>query len=227
MKFFNINLARTKKGVSIIELLIVILVIGILASTISVVSIGTQKSARDAKRKEDAELILNALSAYAIKHGGTLKDIVGTYPSCSSVATPVDTDATGGNDACQAFFYSTPTPITAPGANRWSVLETYLQPYVGSTLPIDPKNKFNDWSGSLPNYGSSTFSRNGYYFVSITDREVPRSQPSCSWTFTASYYFETAPEDKTDSFTNSARNPSMSTSSTSCQNYSTIITIPR
>lgn len=237
MKSFNINLAKTKKGVSIIELLIVISVIGILASTVSVVSRGTQKSAQDAKRKEDAELILNALTAYAAKHGGSLRDIVGTYPTCTSMAAPVDTDSVVGNDACQANFYSTPTPPNSgpplPGRNRWSDLETYLQPYVGSALPVDPKNKNTSWiSNQNPNLSNSDF-RNGFYIVSMIDREVTQQlgMPfyGCTGgpTLTLSYGFTTAFEDTKDPLSYGARYPLLNTSSTICRNFRTLFGVGR
>lgn len=233
MKFFNINLAKTKKGVSIIELLIVISVIGILASTVSVVSSGTQKSARDAKRKEDAELIMNALTAYAAKHGGSHKDITGTFnlsnPPTYGCNEPIAYRGFLPGDAipdlCQASFYSTTTSTTPTGTGRnsWTVLEQYLSPYVGSSLPIDPKNSFNNWNNPFPNYASNNL-RNGYYMVFIANPEI--SQTVCGWTKTLSYFFETAPEDQKDKLTNKQLFPSWSSSGT-CTNQGTLITLTR
>jgi prepilin-type N-terminal cleavage/methylation domain-containing protein len=73
---------KITKGFTMIELLVVIAIIGILASLALVSFSGSQKQARDAKRKSDIKQYQNSLEQYANQNNGL-------YPS--------RTDATGAN----------------------------------------------------------------------------------------------------------------------------------
>lgn len=59
-----------KKGFTLIEMLVVISVIGILASLAIVSFVGTQKSARDTQRRSDLKQYQNALEIFANKSDG-------------------------------------------------------------------------------------------------------------------------------------------------------------
>ena len=101
----------SKRGFTIVELLIVIVVIGILAA-ITVVAFSTAQSrARDSARAADIKSIIKALESYKVTNG--------QYP----VATP-----TGGSGA---FEQSTDTPGT--------FLEALVPTYFAKT-PLDPTN---------------------------------------------------------------------------------------
>ena len=64
----HFNTPYTKKtGFTIVELLVIIVVIGILASIILVAYPAYQARARDSERKSDAQQVAAALSAYAIQ----------------------------------------------------------------------------------------------------------------------------------------------------------------
>lgn len=64
----DFNTRQTKKtGFTIIELLVVIVVIGILASIVLVAYPGSQARNRDTKRKSDIQQVATALSAYALQ----------------------------------------------------------------------------------------------------------------------------------------------------------------
>lgn len=70
------NHTTLRRGFSLIELLVVIGIIGVLASVMVMMLIGPQKSARDGKRKSDLETIRSGLELY--------KADCGTYPAALS-----------------------------------------------------------------------------------------------------------------------------------------------
>lgn len=99
-----------KKGFTIVELLIVIVVISILA-TISIVAYnGVQERARDSQRRGDVQAIVKALELYYIDNG--------RYPPGSGSTT-----------------INTGWSTTADGS--WANLASLLRPYL-ATLPRDP-----------------------------------------------------------------------------------------
>lgn len=76
MKLPTTTLAKkhlTRLGFTIVELLIVIVVIGILATITIVAYNGVQNRAQDTRRVHDAQMIIGALEAY--------KTLNGTYPA--------------------------------------------------------------------------------------------------------------------------------------------------
>ena len=133
--------ASEKKGFTIVELLIVIVVIGVLAAITVVAYNGMQQRARDTKRAQDLSAIKKAILLYDTSNGGVYSSF--NYSSAgpggwdSSVQTnwlsflrssygnmPVDpvnsstTDPTNGNDDWAYFYYcynagSGPLPATA------------------------------------------------------------------------------------------------------------------
>lgn len=58
-----------KKGFTLIEMLVVIAIIGILASVVMVALNGSRTKARDASRLKDVETIVGALQVYYESHG--------------------------------------------------------------------------------------------------------------------------------------------------------------
>lgn len=59
-----------KKGFTLIEMLVVISIIGVLASLAIISYTGTQKSARDTQRKSDLRQYQNSLEVFANKNNG-------------------------------------------------------------------------------------------------------------------------------------------------------------
>lgn len=104
-----------KRGFTIVELLIVIVVIGILAAITIVAYNGIQQRARDGERQVEMQAIEKALAMYHLDNGG--------YPTCSGT-----TYAAGG----------------AVGGCTIAGLASALVPKYLSSLPTDPKNSGND-----------------------------------------------------------------------------------
>jgi len=124
-----------KKGFTLIELLIVVAVIGVLTSIVVVGFPGAQKSARDAKRREELGQYRIALENFANRSGGVYppRDLsavkprtmcTGTNPPLGSIPCTEDpkdgTSVCSGSSPCQ-YQYQT----TSSGANYqlWARLE--------------------------------------------------------------------------------------------------------
>lgn len=130
-----------RKGFTIVELLIVIVVIAILAAITIVAYNGVQARARDAQRKEDIATIAKAFELYYAQNG--------TYPVTSG-STSINGSWTTTADA------------------SWSNLENILVPQYISKLPRDPISK-QMGAGAFPwadaggyDYSIFTSNANGY-----------------------------------------------------------------
>jgi len=104
---------QSKSGFTIVELLIVIVVIGILASIVIVSYNKVQSQARDSKRKTDVSNMIKALELYYSDNG--------KYPTAS-----------GTNSSVNGSWYSSDT-------TSWSSFKGVLTGAI-DTLPSDPKN---------------------------------------------------------------------------------------
>jgi type II secretion system protein G len=100
-----------KRSFTIIELLVVVAVIGLLASVVLVSLKGVKGEARDARRKTDLKAIQTALEMY--------------YNDNNKYPTP-------GNGWDVGYHYD------APGRTEWLELEALLAPYL-TQLPVDPR----------------------------------------------------------------------------------------
>lgn len=121
------------KGLTLIELMVVISIIGILAAVGMGSYQSSLKSARDGKRKVDIKQIRSALEMYYADYG--------TYPP-----SPCGYD-------CNGYYYST-------GGNDWI---PGLAQYVGGRLPVDPVNNgavpwgVNGYTYAYGNVGRYTY----------------------------------------------------------------------
>lgn len=87
-----VSLKQKQSGFTIVELLIVIVIIGILATLVIVTFSGVQQKARDSERKTDINAVANVLEAFYANKG--------YYPSATEI-TPGSawrTDATNSQD---------------------------------------------------------------------------------------------------------------------------------
>lgn len=90
-----VSLKQRQSGFTIVELLIVIVIIGILATLVIVTFSGVQQRARDSERKTDINAIAGQLEAfYATK---------GYYPTRADLNTNPDTAATWRSDNKDVF----------------------------------------------------------------------------------------------------------------------------
>lgn len=110
MQVGNLNKIR-RKGFTLVELLVVIVVLGILVSISVVAYNGTQGRARDSRRQNDISEIAKALEVYyAVNHD---------YPT------------SGGATA------TTNTWTTTADAS-WASFVTALKPFMDNNVPSDP-----------------------------------------------------------------------------------------
>ena len=110
-----ISLNKRQSGFTIVELLIVIVVIGILATLVIVTFSGIQQKARDTKRKTDINAIDSHVEAYYANGGN--------YPTLAAVndATWRSTNMKGLDpNALQDPKGSAQTLASAPAANAYA-----------------------------------------------------------------------------------------------------------
>jgi prepilin-type N-terminal cleavage/methylation domain-containing protein len=118
-----VSLKQRQSGFTIVELLIVIVIIGILATLVIVTFSGVQQRARDSERKTDINAIAGQLEAAYAKEG--------VYPTL----TEVNDDATGGWQETNEFrlddkAFADPTNptaetlVAAPAAGSYAYVPT-------------------------------------------------------------------------------------------------------
>lgn len=87
--------ASLAKGFTIVELIIVISVIGILATVTMVGYNSIQAGARDKAVLSDVEAVESEISRYSVKHGGTFGEAVEWYSGGTANANIAFTPSTG------------------------------------------------------------------------------------------------------------------------------------
>lgn len=109
---YTINMAKSKSGFTIIELVIVIVIIGILATITLVAYNGTQARGRDTRRRTDINNMVKALELYYADNG--------SYPVPSGSPSPLGSSWYASSDSSWNTFKTTLTTI--------------------DNLPSDPRN---------------------------------------------------------------------------------------
>jgi len=126
------NIKKSKKGFSLVELLVVITIIAILSVTAYVAMGGQTVKARDAKRKQDLSTIQSALELYALNNS--------RYPASLTYGTE------GAPDYLLTKQYLSQIPTDPNGHNYAYALSVDNKSYnLGATLEID---------GLLENYAA-------------------------------------------------------------------------
>jgi len=140
-----------KKGFTLLELLVVVSLIGLLASFVMVSLGGVRAKARDTKRIDDLNSIANALEHFAIDNG--------RYP----LPSEIDIDSYN-------FDYS----------NDNNFLDILVPDYF-TLIPRDPLNNgWTPWEAgqSLYAYGASS---SGRYYMLIAQLETPDNSQSAQY----------------------------------------------
>jgi prepilin-type N-terminal cleavage/methylation domain-containing protein len=147
------------RSFTLIEILVVVMIIGLLATVIVLNMAGARAKGRDARRKSDLNLLVNALDAY--------NRTTYAYPSSNGDAAP---------NSCSTrpcVSYSTPADPAGPPAYFSAETAT---PFIGSLMPnyinkvpTDPINKINgtysSWSYTS---GTQVDSKSYFYLYSVS-----------------------------------------------------------
>lgn len=107
-----------RKGFTLIEILVVIAIIGILASVVLVAINSARSKARDAQRKQEVRQIYNAIALYQADHGGALPDLGNS--DCLNVNTIPSTITDCIADSGDSVYSPT----------NWDKLTEQLRPYI-------------------------------------------------------------------------------------------------
>jgi general secretion pathway protein G len=111
-----VSLKRKQEGFTIVELLIVIIVIGILATLVITTFTGVQQKARDTKRQTDINAINSQINAYNAQSGN--------FPTLANMNTPawVSTNLKGleANALCDPKGACPGTLADNPAANVYA-----------------------------------------------------------------------------------------------------------
>ena len=124
------NLVNVQQGFTMIEMLIVIALIGVLASTlIFAINPGTQLAkARDTERETHLYAILSSIYQYQAEHSGALPDTDGD-PETSNF--PISATCIGAGGGC--------FNLAGAGDSGETIVPVYL-----ASLPFDPKTGSSD-----------------------------------------------------------------------------------
>lgn len=142
-----------KKAFTLIEMLVVIAIIGVLASIVAI-SIGTANSkSRDARRKSDLDSVNKALNAYSV-------DNFNKYPICDSYSSWV----TRGGDTRENPCWCITTNANSTLLKNALVTGNYLP-----VMPLDPQDEELPCGGPPPQRecaGLSYSDNRGYIYGS-------------------------------------------------------------
>lgn len=124
---------RTSSGFTITELLIVIVVLGVLASLVIVTYSGLQQRSRDSKITSDLKSLTKSIDVARISEEKTLEEITqsnNTYIQCFAKPTGTDLAALPKTDQCWIDYYSALEKIgNASGANIMGLTDPWGRPY--------------------------------------------------------------------------------------------------
>lgn len=152
-----------KKAFTLIELLIVVAIIGILATIVIIAYTNAQAKARDNKRKADISAISGAVEMFKIDSTGKIYPFPTTLGLCNSAS-----------DWCKIRSAN-----TVGAGERWSsgfngVLDGYISlPLVEDPKPVDNGNNDSTWN-ALSDESTYTYLTSRYSYVLAARLEVER-----------------------------------------------------
>lgn len=154
------------KGFTLIELLVVIAILGILAALATVSFTGSQKQARDVRRKSDLKVYQTALEIYANKNNGL-------YPVCGNGGAGVQ------SQICPVIM-GTSDPKICPDDPKYDGIDPNFSPYKyqtdgdPTTCPITPPTatKFVLWAKLENTTGYWVVCSSGSSFISTTTPSI-------------------------------------------------------
>lgn len=154
-----------KRGFTIVELLIVVVIIGILAAIVIFVYTGLQTRAVVAKVQADEKEIIKAIIVARENTGETLLNITGTSwtaDNCYSQPTGTDLAELDQSDACWTSYNGALDAISdASGINIRAMKDYWGRPYyIDENEGEDPLNPCQEdiiatYSYPFENYGAS------------------------------------------------------------------------
>lgn len=117
------------RGFTLVELLVVISIVGVLASVVLVSFVGTQKQARDTQRKSDLKQYLTSLENYGSKMNG-LYPIYATRVDPNSLCTTLTGSSNCPTDPkTPAMAYSYCSDNAGGQYALWATLENVVNTY--------------------------------------------------------------------------------------------------
>ncbi len=168
-----------KSGFTLIEVLVVIAIIGLLASLITSQVVAVRGKANDSRRLSDLNQIKKALELYWQPNE--------KYPPAPC---EVSNDPDGDGYNCNNYYHSYIKDTSNP--RRWAILESYLSPYLPQ-LPVDPINSGVPWCGPSGCGGTpSAIQRYGYTYGNVIEDSAPRPPLSSSIKLIDQYDLTTA-----------------------------------
>lgn len=149
---YDLRIYNREKGFTLVELLIVVGIIGILATLLMANFIGVRQRARDAQRKSDIRQMQSALELY--------RSDLATYPnSLSSCGNPL----AGGSPP---NTYMTKLPCDPSGTSGYNSGSYYYTSSGGTTYTLGAcLENTADTQGTATSPGGSGCSTNWYYRV--------------------------------------------------------------
>lgn len=136
---------KTKSGFTIVEILIVIVVIGILASISIVAYNGVQSRSRDAKRLSDVQAIQKSLELYKTDRG--------TYPAhITATAAELPAGFAGSYGCVTCYSYS----VANNGTWLRNLTDSGFMSVAPASAPNNNNNFYMYWRSSPSGYGTCT-----------------------------------------------------------------------
>ena len=173
-------------GFTLVELLVVVAIIGILATVVVISYSGAQSKARDAKRLSDLSQVQSALSQYFIDYGqypnstlpGNIQPLALSGYISTIPADPKETSGAYGYYYASQYYMTSANSYTGINSNSYYIIATRLE---NSSNP-SAVAVFQGWNNSSLNYlqGTSKRGLNCNFVLDIFNFSLFRSRSRCN-----------------------------------------------